>query len=710
MNKFTNRFTISFIFSIISFIGVGQQIIAPPKPTVCTTPPAGYKIGGKVSFSPNVVCIAAGATTGTVLVENINDPNANVKVDDPRIFIGVDNTFDINTATFTNLIGDKTNAIAKTGSSWVMIEGKKGTQKYLQCLILDIIPTANPKIVATECTGNKVDINIPQDVANIYDKYVISWGTSTETIDMNGKNLPLTVSRTFTGTPPLIEIQGFTIRSGQDVCKSSRTTIPINDTFKPFLIYLEGENEGKEATIKFLNFAAGTSYDVLVQLDNGSASNVWNKLTTANNGNAKLTGLDANSRYCFKLGSKNACGVDVFSQNTLCSIKLGSTLKSTNEADIKWNLPAEPNAIPSRLELTQEIPGDITSKNKPFLPSTTTTSKNITGLDCAKDYQFQVTVSYPPVLFSGASPPWSVTVKSALHILSPKKNAVALKPLNLVAVDYDPVDNQKIKVLINDLTNPAATGKVSYTFYRSVDGGPSQLLGTNASNSWDDVAVNSDPKSYCYTYQKQDECGITSLMSDPFCTILLTSKALGTLNWTPFLTPPDIVTSQTPVEYSVQYFDPVFQAFTPFVKVKDLSKAVKEILEKSTEPEVIFKIYATKTVATATDPNQFIFSNSNTLALPVPVGVYIPTAFTPSGDGINEVFEVKTKFIQSGSIKIYDRWGGSVYEGDLMAVNWEGNKPNSTDMLPSGTYPYIIKATTTTGKDISMKGTISILR
>ena len=63
--------------------------------------------------------------------------------------------------------------------------------------------------------------------------------------------------------------------------------------------------------------------------------------------------------------------------------------------------------------------------------------------------------------------------------------------------------------------------------------------------------------------------------------------------------------------------------------------------------------------------------------------IFIPSSFTPSGDGINEVFEPIINGAKSYSMKIYDRWGGIIYTGENQA--WDGKN------IPSGQYFYSIK-------------------
>ena len=64
--------------------------------------------------------------------------------------------------------------------------------------------------------------------------------------------------------------------------------------------------------------------------------------------------------------------------------------------------------------------------------------------------------------------------------------------------------------------------------------------------------------------------------------------------------------------------------------------------------------------------------------------VYLPSAFTPNGDGLNEIYEIKGAL--SEKIKymaIYDRWGRQIVEANNNIL-WDGEN------YPSGIYSIIV--------------------
>ena len=66
----------------------------------------------------------------------------------------------------------------------------------------------------------------------------------------------------------------------------------------------------------------------------------------------------------------------------------------------------------------------------------------------------------------------------------------------------------------------------------------------------------------------------------------------------------------------------------------------------------------------------------------------LPNAFTPNGDGANELFVPRGLcFIERVDFQIFNRWGQLVFETENPAIEWDGRNLNG-DALPSGTYFY----------------------
>ncbi|WP_158069945.1 PKD domain-containing protein [Cnuella takakiae] len=93
--------------------------------------------------------------------------------------------------------------------------------------------------------------------------------------------------------------------------------------------------------------------------------------------------------------------------------------------------------------------------------------------------------------------------------------------------------------------------------------------------------------------------------------------------------------------------------------------------------------------------------------------VFIPNAFTPDRNGLNETFSVRGKGAWVRKMVIYDRWGKLVYEGRNLQLNdsyagWNGSCGGQ--QCPSGTYAYVVELVCDTGEPFVKKGTVTVIR
>lgn len=113
-------------------------------------------------------------------------------------------------------------------------------------------------------------------------------------------------------------------------------------------------------------------------------------------------------------------------------------------------------------------------------------------------------------------------------------------------------------------------------------------------------------------------------------------------------------------------------------------------------------------VLTQTSENGCIDSLIQCLRIDPDFTMYVPTAFTPNGDNINDNFYVIGAFLADFQIDIYDRWGSSVFAGTKLTDKWDG-KLNGVE-LGQGTYTWYIKATDSLGKKYRKMGIVTLVR
>lgn len=96
--------------------------------------------------------------------------------------------------------------------------------------------------------------------------------------------------------------------------------------------------------------------------------------------------------------------------------------------------------------------------------------------------------------------------------------------------------------------------------------------------------------------------------------------------------------------------------------------------------------------------------------------VFFPNAFTPNGDGLNDVFFVKGDYpaaLEVTRLQIFDRWGKLVFFGENLPLNnpdggWDGRAGGRA--TPEGVYAYSVEVLFLDGFIFRRAGTVTLYR
>ena len=93
--------------------------------------------------------------------------------------------------------------------------------------------------------------------------------------------------------------------------------------------------------------------------------------------------------------------------------------------------------------------------------------------------------------------------------------------------------------------------------------------------------------------------------------------------------------------------------------------------------------------------------------------VFLPNAFTPNGDGMNDILYVRSNFVDDLDLIIYKRWGENVFEmnnvsADDPSLGWDGTFKGQE--LKPDVYGYYLRARCINGKEFITKGNITLLK
>lgn len=92
--------------------------------------------------------------------------------------------------------------------------------------------------------------------------------------------------------------------------------------------------------------------------------------------------------------------------------------------------------------------------------------------------------------------------------------------------------------------------------------------------------------------------------------------------------------------------------------------------------------------------------------------IYVPNAFSPNGDLINDKFGPIGVGINPDKFEmlIFDRWGNQIFRTSRLDEGWDGKANNGSISAQEDVYIWMITAESIAGEPISRKGTVALVK
>jgi len=207
-------------------------------------------------------------------------------------------------------------------------------------------------------------------------------------------------------------------------------------------------------------------------------------------------------------------------------------------------------------------------------------------------------------------------------------------------------------------------------------------------------------------FRLTDDCGreVTTNAVEP---VYLTVRGLipgqNQLDWTPLINGLD-------GEITYEVFRLV-AGMMPVSLVAGLTEmSFPHTVDETTGGEICYQVRASFRPADAAATEVFVFNSDVACATPKPE-LYLPNAFSPNNDGLNDKF---LPFFSSPPspqgflLQIWDRWGSLIHETSDPLEGWDGT--DELQPVPVGVYLYVLRYTAGEGDDRQRSGTINMLR
>jgi gliding motility-associated-like protein len=378
-----------------------------------------------------------------------------------------------------------------------------------------------------------------------------------------------------------------------------------------------------------------------------------------------LSGIDATRPVCFRVRATDRCGTPLsIVSNSVCSLPV--TIHGGQHIQLSWPPYPEPGQLTGYQLFKNGQPyRDLPKTQQSFTDEAVT---------CNQQYCYELVAQLSAGARSVSNNPCTAP-----------NSGPAPGPASLSST-FTPENQIRLTALV-------AAGQVvsQVTFRKSVGGGAYSPLGTSPTTTMEDNTFNPD-QGVCYQAVYQDSCAQTSPASNQTCPILL--KAAQPDNNSILLTWSAYVGSGSgTVAYRLEKLD---ASGTVVSSIPVTGNTYTDVAGAGSQQKIFYRIQGLIAGQAPT------FSNTERVTLETKA--MIPNAFTPNGDNLNDVFEVKGRFIDPPRLTIYDRWGQILFQGQA----WDG-KINGKE-APTGTYPYGVTWKDEKGLVWSKKGMVSLLR
>jgi gliding motility-associated-like protein len=118
--------------------------------------------------------------------------------------------------------------------------------------------------------------------------------------------------------------------------------------------------------------------------------------------------------------------------------------------------------------------------------------------------------------------------------------------------------------------------------------------------------------------------------------------------------------------------------WTPSINITG-NTSLSPVVNPLTTQMYVLSVFSDKGCKTATD----------SVLVKVYQQLYIPNAFTPNGDGINDTWNIETlKAYPHAEVRVFDRYGRKIFDNYGQSISWDGTYKG--EMQPAGAYVYLI--------------------
>jgi gliding motility-associated-like protein len=119
-------------------------------------------------------------------------------------------------------------------------------------------------------------------------------------------------------------------------------------------------------------------------------------------------------------------------------------------------------------------------------------------------------------------------------------------------------------------------------------------------------------------------------------------------------------------------------------------------------------LVTTTYIVSLVDSNGCASSDTITVIVLEEYDLFVPNAFSPNGDGHNDILYVRGTGVEWVTLRVYDRVGEKVWETHDLMQGWDGNYHGAP--MNTGIFVYYLEAKMYSGETIKKEGDITLVR
>ncbi|GGM72760.1 hypothetical protein GCM10010967_00310 [Dyadobacter beijingensis] len=543
------------------------------------------------------------------------------------------------------------------------------TGRVYACRRVKAIETGLIAATYSSCGGGQVSMELTDNaILKAYDQVEIKWGDGITEVWKKGDPLTFRHSYTNVNDKPTITFQGL---YSTGVCRAGRVnSLPV--TFeRPQLneIQMSAVEMRNDGTLRLTyKGVAGIPTDIQFSTD-GTTFATSGRRTTGGTQPYDIKGLNIAQVYKVRLSSEDLCAGTTETQPISSVTLTGNTSNGANS--LKWS--QYPDAA--------QFDGYDLLRDGTIIKSFTgvgETSYTDEDVECGTFVEYQVVARLKAATSTSAAVGLKVETGSA-------------KPLNGGSVSVLDAGSIAIKADV-----PGAGPNTSYELsIERAEAGTTvfkKIITLYNESDYVDNSVKTSELSYCYRMSYQNSCGQKVPVSEPICSILL-NKNLTTLNWT----------ADAPILGGFEGYTVVQTGSSGNAEEIPVNKLTNYTVKLNNQSDLEYNF-----MIRAADATGDFESLSNIVNYRRNAGVFVPDAFTPNGDGFNDVLEAKSEQLRSFNMSVMNRWGVVVFHSDDIAKGWDGTVEGTN--APVGYYYYKMTFVDDIDQTVEKSGTFMLLR